>query len=303
MIGWTIKPIILIDFPPPGGFIWTLFIQNSMIMKSLFFKSPGIFLLFFCTSTPLVWSQNPAKETKAIRQILMHYVTNHQLQKAFHEQAQLKFVRTGKYHQVSATDFVKRASKSPVRSANSIAITQLDIAGDAAFAKLVKRGKGRIVTDYMSLLKIEGKWVIVSKVFSVQKIATSQHASKTFQHDGPVWAVNQMRLRNASDYADYMKCLQHNWAKARDEGKRQGYINAHQVLTLPPTKMTDKSWNVLLITEYPSQQRMKDFEKDFAKIAKRVNPKGLVKINGKTPRDFADIVNYHTFIEAMHSKD
>ena len=272
-------------------------------MRSQFFKYLGVFSLVLCATFSSVWAQQAAKEVNAIRQTLMYYITNTDMAKAFHEQAQLKFVREGKYRQISATDFVKRVGNGPARPKNSIAITQLDIAGNAAFAKLTNRSKGRLVTDYMSLLKINGKWVIASKVFSMQKIDPAEKTSKAFKHDGPVWAVNQMRLRNAADYEDYMKCLQYNWATARTEGKRQGYINSYQVLTLPPTHMADKSWNVLLITEYPSQQRMKDFEKDFAKIAQKANPNGLVKVKGKTPRDFADIVNYHTFIDMIHSKD
>ncbi|OJJ19270.1 hypothetical protein BKI52_20880 [marine bacterium AO1-C] len=267
------------------------------------FKYFGVFSFVFITSLPSVWAQNSTQEMKAIRQTLMYYITNTNMQKAFHEQAQLKFVRDGKYSQISANDFVKRVGNGPARPKNSIAITQLDIAGNAAFAKLTNRSKGRIVTDYMSLLKMDGKWVIVSKVFSMQKVDPANNNSKAFKHDGPVWAVNQMRLRKASDYEDYMKCLQYNWAAARTEGKRQGYINSYQVLALPPTQMADKIWNVLLITEYPNQQRMKAFEKDFAKIAKKATPKGLVKIKGKAPRDFADIVNYHTFIDTIHSKD
>jgi len=272
-------------------------------MRLHFFKYLGVLSLTFGIALPSAWAQNSAKDLQAIRQTLMHYITNTQMQKAFHEQAQLKFVRDGKYRQISATDFVKRVGNGPARPKNSIAITQLDIAGNAAFAKLTNRSKGRLVTDYMSLLKINGKWEIVSKVFSMQKVDPDQKVAEAFKHNGPVWAVNQMRLRNAAEYEDYMKCLQYNWAAARAEGKRQGYVNSYQVLALPPTKMADKSWNILLITEYPSQQRMKDFAKDFAKIAKKASPNGLVKVKGKTPRDFADIVNYHTFIDTIHSKD
>lgn len=263
-----------------------------------FFSLSGILL----TATLSIVAQSSTNETAAIRQTLMHYITNTNIGEAFHAQAQLKFVREHQYNQISANDFVKRVSKGPSRPANSIKITQMDIAGNAAFAKLESRRKGRLVTDYMSLLKIGGKWKIVSKVFSVQTLKDSKGSQKTFKHDGPVWAFNKMRLRKAEDYADYMECLRRNWAAARAEGKRQGYLNSYQILALPTNQVAGKSWNVLLITEYTSQQRMKDFEKDFRKIAKKVNPQGLVKIKGKTPRDFADIISYHILIDQVHSE-
>jgi protease I len=45
-------------------------------------------------------------------------------------------------------------------------VTSVDVTGDAAIARIeLKRPEGLIV-DYMSLLKVEGRWQIVNKIFS-----------------------------------------------------------------------------------------------------------------------------------------
>jgi hypothetical protein len=45
-------------------------------------------------------------------------------------------------------------------------VAEVDVAGDAAIAKLELERPDAFVTDYMSLLKVDGRWVIVNKVFA-----------------------------------------------------------------------------------------------------------------------------------------
>jgi hypothetical protein len=45
-------------------------------------------------------------------------------------------------------------------------VTSVDIAGDAAIARLELERPDALLTDYMSLLKVDGRWQIVNKIFT-----------------------------------------------------------------------------------------------------------------------------------------
>jgi hypothetical protein len=40
------------------------------------------------------------------------------------------------------------------------------VVGDAAVAKLELKRPNALITDYMSLLKVDGRWLIVNKIFT-----------------------------------------------------------------------------------------------------------------------------------------
>ena len=45
-------------------------------------------------------------------------------------------------------------------------MAEVDVAGDAAIAKVELERPDALVTDYMSLLKVDGRWVIVNKIYA-----------------------------------------------------------------------------------------------------------------------------------------
>lgn len=45
-------------------------------------------------------------------------------------------------------------------------VVSVDVVGDAAVAKLKLKRPDVVLTDYMSLLKVDGRWVIVNKIFT-----------------------------------------------------------------------------------------------------------------------------------------
>ena len=55
-------------------------------------------------------------------------------------------------------------------------VVSVDVVGDAAVAKLELKRPDAVVTDYMSLLKVEGRWVIVNKIFSR---GTGEHVGRS----------------------------------------------------------------------------------------------------------------------------
>ena len=50
-------------------------------------------------------------------------------------------------------------------------ITALEVTNDVASAKVVETYPGSRYTDYLSLVRINGKWQIVNKVYTEQKAA------------------------------------------------------------------------------------------------------------------------------------
>ncbi|MBA3892300.1 MAG: nuclear transport factor 2 family protein [Gemmatimonadales bacterium] len=45
-------------------------------------------------------------------------------------------------------------------------VTSVDVTGDAAMAIVELERPDAVVTDYMSLLKVDGRWLIVTKIFA-----------------------------------------------------------------------------------------------------------------------------------------
>jgi len=102
------------------------------------------------------------------------------LRKAFHPDARMLFVREGKLAVVPIGDYIRRVAEGKPAAGTPDStqrrIASLDVVGDAAVARLELVRPDMVVTDYMSLLRVEGQWVIVNKIFDRQ--ATQGHAGK-----------------------------------------------------------------------------------------------------------------------------
>ncbi|WP_422860100.1 nuclear transport factor 2 family protein [Flagellimonas sp. S174] len=87
------------------------------------------------------------------------------LKKAFHETATMKFIRNGEYKEVNALDFFEKAIKPGSKQNRTSVVEQINIAGNAANARLRIDYPNFYFIDYMNLLKIDGKWKVVNKIF------------------------------------------------------------------------------------------------------------------------------------------
>lgn len=89
------------------------------------------------------------------------------LEKAFHPQADMKYVSSKSGYQVYNALEVFAAEKGRAPEKNrSNHIAYISITGKAAHAKLEITYPEITVVDYVNLLKIEGQWKIVNKIFS-----------------------------------------------------------------------------------------------------------------------------------------
>jgi hypothetical protein len=126
-----------------------------------------IFLFFSVTS----FGQTNTEET-AVRTCLEHYMSGdgNRMETAFHPSATMKYVdvQSGEFKDVPIAEFIARVKANPNKADRKIEIISLNIEGTAAQAKIKIETAQAVLYDYMNLLKINGEWKIVSKIFSRQ---------------------------------------------------------------------------------------------------------------------------------------
>lgn len=130
-------------------------------MKNAFF----FILCFFAFS-----SLAQESEIQAIEQTVNYYLdggTNNDyetLAKAFHPEATMKYIRDG-YQEVNALEFFKTRMKPGPKQDRITRVVDINVSGHAANAQLEIEYPTFFFVDYMNLLKIDGQWKIVNKIF------------------------------------------------------------------------------------------------------------------------------------------
>jgi hypothetical protein len=116
-------------------------------------------------------------EEAGVRQALNAYIEGHAtgqadaFRRAFHPEARMLYAKDGQFVKTEIADFIARApGKVAVdEDQRKRTIDFIDIVGDAAIARLTLTYPDVTFTDYMTLLKIDGEWRIVSKVFHADR--------------------------------------------------------------------------------------------------------------------------------------
>jgi Putative lumazine-binding len=120
----------------------------------------------------------------AIRQTVQFYFDGGKnrdsltLRKAFHPEARMLFARDGKLVVVPIGEYITRVGSEALKpgevDSTERKVVSVDVVGDAAVAKLELKRPAAVLIDYMSLLKVDGRWLIVNKIFTRQ---TPEHVS------------------------------------------------------------------------------------------------------------------------------
>lgn len=126
------------------------------------------FLLFcFLQHSSIAQSNN---EETAVKACLENYMSGigDRVEKAFHPSAFMKYIdiNTGEFKDVPIADYIARVKSGTGPGKRTIGIQLLNIEGTAANAKIKIETETSILYDYMNMLKINGEWKIVSKIFS-----------------------------------------------------------------------------------------------------------------------------------------
>jgi len=111
-----------------------------------------------------------AADLRAIEEVALDYLEGgrdaefERLSGAFHPSARLQFVKNGQYTEWAIADYLNGRKDAEPRQA-SVKVHSVDLAGSCAVAK-VESDYGEVgFVDFLSLLKIDGEWVIVNKIF------------------------------------------------------------------------------------------------------------------------------------------
>ncbi len=112
-------------------------------------------------------------EATAARVPLENYIQGHAtgngdfMRKAFHTEAKIMAFRDGKMMNLTVEEFASRFNGKPApdEAQRKRRIENVEITGNAGVGKIVLEYPTVTYTDYMSLLKVDGEWKIVNKVF------------------------------------------------------------------------------------------------------------------------------------------
>ncbi len=138
-------------------------------------KKLTYFLLFSLTIPAFVSAQGTNSDYAAVEKAVNYYLvggTNNDfetLKKAFHETATMRYIRDGEYKEVNALEFFSKMKPGPAQNRQT-RVTSINVAGVAAQARLEIEYDDFMFVDYMNLLKIDGEWKIVSKIFHRQPL-------------------------------------------------------------------------------------------------------------------------------------
>ena len=128
-------------------------------------------------STTALGAQAPTSDEAAVRSVVESYLHGLKfndvpsLRKAFWPDAKLFFTtREGKLGQLTQADWYAGFAKTAGQEENGdLRITALEVTRDIASVKVVEDYPGTRYTDYVSLVKFEGQWKIVNKVYTAEK--------------------------------------------------------------------------------------------------------------------------------------
>src|SRR5215207_7099115 len=140
-------------------------------------RTKVLFIAFFISIFSIAGAAQPS-EKDMVRVPLENYIKGHAtgegeyMRKAFHTEGNLIFIRDGKFTTRSFTDYIAGFSGKPAadEANRKRGIESIDIAGNAATAKIILDYPTTRFVDYMSLLKIDGEWKIVAKTFYAEPI-------------------------------------------------------------------------------------------------------------------------------------
>ncbi len=116
-------------------------------------------------------AQSNAANFEEIAETLNYYLeggTNNDfetLEKAFHQNATMKFISGSDYREVNAVDFFREGMNPGPPQNRRTEIVSIEISGNVAHARLLIEYETFYFHDYMQLIKIEDSWKITAKIF------------------------------------------------------------------------------------------------------------------------------------------
>ena len=122
----------------------------------------------------------------AARLPLENYIKGHAtgdsefMKKAFHTEGNLIFIRDGKYMTRSFAEYIAGFTGKPAadEADRKRSIEMVEVSGNAGVGKIILDYPTVRFVDYMTLLKIDGEWKIVNKIFYAEPKAKPAEVKK-----------------------------------------------------------------------------------------------------------------------------
>jgi hypothetical protein len=130
--------------------------------------------LFAIVAAAPAAAQSTQTEEAAVRAALDHYLQGHatgsgdEFSKVFHPESMLFWVTPeGAFSRRTSADYIKGAAGKPAadEAQRKRRILMVDVDGTAAVAKVELDYPGMRFIDYFTLLKVDGQWKIMNKIF------------------------------------------------------------------------------------------------------------------------------------------
>ncbi len=119
-----------------------------------------------------------SSDERAIRETLNRYLMGQatgnpeHYRQAFHPEARLFGVRNGRPEQRTLQEYLDIQSGQPAadEAQRRRSVDMISVSGDAAIATIVLDYPNALTTDHMSLIRSDGEWRIVHKLYNVQSL-------------------------------------------------------------------------------------------------------------------------------------
>ena len=130
-----------------------------------------IYSIIIClVGLSLSLSAQQENDEAGARACLENYMSGQgdKVEKAFHTSATMKYIdaQSGEFKDIPIAEYIARVKATTTKTERKIDIISLNVEGNAANGKIKIEMEKVILYDYMNLLKINGEWKIVSKIFS-----------------------------------------------------------------------------------------------------------------------------------------
>jgi hypothetical protein len=124
------------------------------------------------------WMAAPTADEAAVRATLEHYIHGHatgqaaHMRLAFHPAARLYWSSADTLATRTSDEYIARMPGKPAADeatgTRKRRIERIDVTGNAAIGKIVLDYPDAYIVDYMSLLKTNGEWKIINKIFMTE---------------------------------------------------------------------------------------------------------------------------------------
>ena len=147
-------------------------VTRRRLISALFFASAIFGIAGACTAQPASRSSDPQEgAVRAVVEAYLHGLKFNDvpsLRTAFWPDAKLLFVnKNGSLGQLSQEDWYKMfAGSAGKEEEGDLRISSVDITDNAASVKVIETYPKSIYVDYLNLLRLNGKWIIVNKIYT-----------------------------------------------------------------------------------------------------------------------------------------